>query len=953
MRRGGTVKNPLYDQSMIVYDYTFKKYFFFKPTSFPLVMSNKGTGRRLTREERLRLEQKDRVPQLQKVDAEAIRKAEEKRAQNIPDREPKGRVDPVADIPVEITDRLRNASELSLQLYVQALREQLRHLADSNERNARQALKYKEIKGSDDANKPMTTDDIQLVPRMSALALAYNGRLIMHVDDRKPKKRGEDEPVTRPIDVRRLFETPKSELTTQDKSDKRLLRRYWNYVRPKTEAILEKDEPTSAAEVDLAFTGNAAAFATELRKTVQSQDLAVEQVAKSITTRLSGWGGISRPLTLLIPGPSGYGKTTIVTAIGRTLFGPKIWEVPKKRDLVYLKIDLSNYSHKDDISRLIGSSSGLIGSDEPGLLIQFLQKVEDEVMLASSQRSHKITAILHLEEIDKANSAILTTLMELLDRGEVRAANGARKLYAATRLLIIMTSNLAEEVLLNPENRNPANLSTTIDSVRARALSTIANGQASVLGRIGEIVLFFGFTAADARLAIGATVYRLLTEFIADAAFLMNMPELTNVLFRPAESFLEFLMLYVWEPTTGVRSIESWLRTHLSAQLSQTAASFMSKESWVSDQKTAREIFIRFVIETKNEGPQTYSNFYTTPDNSTFIGVSGARADSNSDGQRIFFVFQEAKDAPPVGDDIALSIANDPSKLLINKHGVEVKALSTELTLAMDTTLDVDRTVWDKAPLAIFEWFQAASFNRSKDDRKYPTQAKIDNISDLDEFYKQREACQHTIDATALQLYNEKQSDKPFTQMKGNLTAGLVITERIAMNPAMIFVDLRPRHADKFEPVIWGLPSQTSYGDTYALALKSAFEKLQKSEQLANRETIESGRISAVEQVNPSPQPQPIKVKPISEEKMDTTVDSAPTPTLPPFIFNTTPTPIEDPIIPRTKGTKRRRIGSLTSTRPRLPRAATSKGEEPVYIVPSRVPTQSRGRARAKKGSKP
>ena len=168
---------------------------------------------------------------------------------------------------------------------------------------------------------------------------------------------------------------------------------------------------------------------TDLKKLVVGQDKAVQQVTNAVIRARSGIKDENRPIgAFLFLGPTGVGKTEVAKCLADKLFG-------QVKNLI--RIDMSEYSEKHSIARLIGSPPGYIGFERGGQLTEAVLRQPYSVIL--------------LDEIEKAAFDVINLLLQLLDEG--RLTDGMGRTVNFKNCLIIMTSNLgSKDILLGHDN---------------------------------------------------------------------------------------------------------------------------------------------------------------------------------------------------------------------------------------------------------------------------------------------------------------------------------------------------------------------------------------------------------------------------------------------------------------------------------------------------------------------
>lgn len=155
-----------------------------------------------------------------------------------------------------------------------------------------------------------------------------------------------------------------------------------------------------------------------LHQRVIGQDEAVSAVATAIRRARAGIKDPHRPIgSFLFLGPSGVGKTELAKALAETLFGD---------EKALVRIDMSEYEEKFSASRLVGAPPGYVGYEEGGQLTEAVRRRPYSVLL--------------LDEIEKAHTDVLNTLLQVLEDG--RLTDGRGRVADFRNTVIIMTSNV-------------------------------------------------------------------------------------------------------------------------------------------------------------------------------------------------------------------------------------------------------------------------------------------------------------------------------------------------------------------------------------------------------------------------------------------------------------------------------------------------------------------------------
>jgi ATP-dependent Clp protease ATP-binding subunit ClpB len=162
----------------------------------------------------------------------------------------------------------------------------------------------------------------------------------------------------------------------------------------------------------------------ELHQRVIGQDEAVTAVAEAVLRARSGVKDPKRPIgSFIFLGPTGVGKTELARALAHFLFDD---------DRAMVRIDMTEYQEKHNVSRLIGAPPGYVGYEEGGQLTELVRRRPYCVVL--------------FDEIEKAHPDVFNVLLQILDEGHLTDGQGRKVDFKNT--IIIMTSNLGSQRIL-------------------------------------------------------------------------------------------------------------------------------------------------------------------------------------------------------------------------------------------------------------------------------------------------------------------------------------------------------------------------------------------------------------------------------------------------------------------------------------------------------------------------
>jgi ATP-dependent Clp protease ATP-binding subunit ClpB len=164
-------------------------------------------------------------------------------------------------------------------------------------------------------------------------------------------------------------------------------------------------------------------LADKLHERVIGQDEAVDAVADAVLRARAGVGNRQRPSgAFLFLGPTGVGKTELAKTLAAELFDD---------EAAMVRIDMSEYMEKHNVSRLVGAPPGYIGYEEGGQLTEAVRRKPYSVVL--------------LDEIEKAHPDVFNILLQVLDDGRLTDSHGRTVSFKNT--VVIMTSNAPREAL--------------------------------------------------------------------------------------------------------------------------------------------------------------------------------------------------------------------------------------------------------------------------------------------------------------------------------------------------------------------------------------------------------------------------------------------------------------------------------------------------------------------------
>jgi ATP-dependent Clp protease ATP-binding subunit ClpB len=197
----------------------------------------------------------------------------------------------------------------------------------------------------------------------------------------------------------------------------------------------------------------------ELGRRLIGQKAAVKSVSDAVRRTKAGISDPDRPTgSFLFLGPTGVGKTELAKSLAEFLFDD---------EKAIVRIDMSEYGEKHSVSRLLGAPPGYIGYEEGGQLTEAVRRRPYSVVL--------------LDEVEKAHPEVFDVLLQVLDDG--RLTDGQGRVVDFKNVILILTSNLGSQFLIDPELDEAQKREGVMTMVRAHF-------KPEFLNRLDDIVIF-------------------------------------------------------------------------------------------------------------------------------------------------------------------------------------------------------------------------------------------------------------------------------------------------------------------------------------------------------------------------------------------------------------------------------------------------------------------------------
>jgi len=274
-------------------------------------------------------------------------------------------------------------------------------------------------------------------------------------------------------------------------------------------------------------TGKLLRMESELGNRLIGQKRAVAAVSDAVRRARAGISDPDRPTgSFLFLGPTGVGKTELAKALADFLFDD---------ERAIVRIDMSEYSEKHSVARLVGAPPGYVGYEEGGQLTEAVRRRPYCVVL--------------LDEVEKAHPEVFDVLLQVLDDG--RLTDGQGRTVDFRNTILILTSNLGSMYLIDP---------TLDDDTRRDAVMSLvrATFKPEFLNRLDEVILFDPLGTDDLTRIVDLQIGRLQAR-LADRRLSLSV--------TPAA--LEWLALTGFDPLYGARPLRRLVQSAIGDQLAR------------------------------------------------------------------------------------------------------------------------------------------------------------------------------------------------------------------------------------------------------------------------------------------------------------------------------------------------------------------------------------------------
>ncbi|MCR4278120.1 MAG: ATP-dependent Clp protease ATP-binding subunit [Candidatus Berkelbacteria bacterium] len=277
-----------------------------------------------------------------------------------------------------------------------------------------------------------------------------------------------------------------------------------------------------------------------LKTHIVGQDEAVGAISGAIRRSTVGVADPNRPLgSFIFLGPTGVGKTELARVLAREVFG---------RDEALIKVDMSEFMERHNVSRLVGAPPGYVGYEEAGKLTETVRRQPYSVVL--------------LDEIEKAHPDVFNMLLQIMEDGQLTDAKG--RVINFRNTILIMTSNigLAEmnrQQAIGFKVKDGSLAENRYEEIKTQVLAQLKdNFRPEFINRLDKAIVFKPLNKVEVKQIVQLQINRLVKRLV---------PE--GIEIEIEESAKEFLAEKGFDPEFGARPVRRVITEYIEDPLSE------------------------------------------------------------------------------------------------------------------------------------------------------------------------------------------------------------------------------------------------------------------------------------------------------------------------------------------------------------------------------------------------
>jgi len=283
----------------------------------------------------------------------------------------------------------------------------------------------------------------------------------------------------------------------------------------------------------------------QLGQKIVGQDEAISIISKAIRRSRAGLANPKRPIgSYMFLGPTGVGKTELAKTIAEKIFN-------NSKSLI--KIDMSEFSERHTVSRLIGAPAGYVGYEEGGRLTEQIKRNPYSVIL--------------FDEIEKAHPEVLNILLQIMEDGILTDSSG--RIVNFRNALIIITSNIGtneftQEAKIGFDHASSKKVEQKYEEIKNHTLEELKNQMLpEILSRLSDIIVFKPLGKKEIEKIIKIELDELTSRIKAQK----------NIILKTTKQIQTFLAKKAFIPEDGARSVRNVIQNYIEDPLTEMIVS--------------------------------------------------------------------------------------------------------------------------------------------------------------------------------------------------------------------------------------------------------------------------------------------------------------------------------------------------------------------------------------------